>query len=74
MFQYREYGNLYIFRDDGEKVSEVEREAVEDWLAARPDLQYFDVAPLINVPHPLRIGTHDGLPRRVLLKITPSIH
>lgn len=74
MFQYKEFGNIHLFRTDAGAMSEDEREAVKDWLADRHDLVFLDVAPLSNAPHPWLARTMNRVPKRVLLCITPSIH
>ena len=76
MFQYKEFGNLHLFRTDAEPMTEHEREAVEDWLADRHDLDFFDVAQLSHAPHPFLNQAKDNLapPQRVLLCIKPTMH
>jgi hypothetical protein len=76
MFQYKEFGNIHLFRTDAVPVTEHEREAVEDWLADRHDLVFFDVAHLSHAPNPCLARAMDkkATPKRVLLCIKPSIH
>lgn len=77
IFQYKEFGNIHLFRPDAGPVTDDEREAVEDWLAGRHDLAYFDVAQLSKAPPSCLakiMGGNYALPRRVLLCITPAIH
>lgn len=75
-FQYKEFGNIHLFRTDAGPVTEDEREAVSDWLAGRNELVFFDVAPLSCVPLPCLapIMDRNAPPKRVLLCLTPSIH
>ena len=76
IFQYKEFGNIHLFRPDAGPVTDDEREAVEDWLAGRHDLAYFDVAHLSHAPLPglAKIMDKYARPRRVLMCITPAIH
>mgnify|MGYP001325821506 CR=1 FL=1 len=76
IFQYKEYGNVHLFRTDAGPVTDDVRETVEDWLADRHDLVFFDVACLSHAPLPCLTKTMDGhaAQKHVLLYITPSIH
>lgn len=75
-FQYKEVGNIYVFKTDAEVIlTEDEREVIDAWFADRADLLFHEVGPLSRASLPLKVTVYgDDMQRRVLLLITPSIH